>query len=134
MHSSNLRSACSAVHLLKVRPWVLWDRRCRKARHGQLHCVCVCAHLRLRECVRACEWASVGVWRQPAFARTSGACHNTCERVSTSSARPAQSRPPIRYLVRPLVRAVTGHQRGPCRCLMPGVCQACAPALASGSP
>lgn len=41
---------------------------------------------------------------------------------------PAQLCPPIRCLVRPLVRAVTEHQQGPCRCLMHGVCQACVPA------
>ena len=51
-----------------------------------------------------------------------------CAFANTLSVRPAQLCPPIRYLFRPLVRAVAEHQRGPCRCLMQGVCRARVPA------
>ena len=92
---------------------------------GQTHCVC---DLRMRacsECVCVCVCVC-GVrgdsWPLPGHLVP---VTTLCVCVSTSLVSPAQLCPPIRYLVRPLVRAVTEHQRGPCRCLMQGACKAC---------
>lgn len=85
-------------------------------------CACTCVGLPVCERVYDCVVVRESSWPLPGHLVP---VTTLCACVSTSLAGPAQLCPPIRYLFRPLVGAVTEHQKGPCRWLMQGVCQAC---------